>query len=144
MQPYYHIIPIPFSEARAETSDQRNRLGQLGMTPDGRLFRYCNNGGVALATARMIQSELPGVDWDELAVAAAVAANAKIVTVTLGSTGITAADFDEGYINIEDDAGEGYLYALPSVLNGGVAANATVAASGTATITLADVVEALE
>jgi hypothetical protein len=38
----------------------------------------------------------------------------RSVTITNGATTIAANDFNEGYVNVEDDAGEGHLYQIES------------------------------
>ena len=95
-------------------SEKRHPLGTLMALPDGRSYRFANIGGTAIATARVCQSEVPGANFDELVVPAAEAAEETTVEITNGATTIAANLFNEGYINVEDDAGEGHLYKIKS------------------------------
>lgn len=111
------------------TTDQRGHpLGGVMVFADGRRFRYGRAGGVALATGVLCQQTLNSANWDELAVPTARAAGVNQITVTNGATAITADYFKDGFLNIEDDAGEGYLYTIRS--------NDAAAASGVVTIDL--------
>ena len=94
-------------------SDQRHVLGTRLVLQDGRTFRFVENGGTLLVAGNVIQAEAPGSDFDELAIAAA-AAGSESVTVTLGSTAAAADLFAEGYLFVEDDAGESFLYPVRS------------------------------
>ena len=99
----------------ATTAARRYPFGTLLVTQDGRKFRYAENAGTAIAAGRLAQSAIPGANFDEL-VSAAAAVGAKVITVTTGATAISADDFFMGYLNVEDDTGEGHLYHLDSHL----------------------------
>lgn len=88
------------------------RLGQILMLPDGRLFRFGKNGATLAVVGNVYQRALPGANYDELVVQAAAAVGAKSVSITNGVTTITKDQFAEGYLNIEDDAGEGRAYKV--------------------------------
>ena len=47
------------------TSDQRQVLGAEMAFPDGRKFRYVNNGGTAIGEGLVVASEAPSGDHDE-------------------------------------------------------------------------------
>lgn len=89
-------------------------LGSRLVLPDGREFRYVKNGAVAMVAGKLYQRKVPGANYDELAVAVAAAAGDTTIEVTNGATTIAANLFDEGFINIEDDAGEGRAYQIAS------------------------------
>lgn len=110
----------------SDTSDQRGHpLGSLMALADGRRFRYGLASGTAIATASLCQQTLNAADHDLLAVAAAVAIGDRVVTVTNGATtAIAVDDLVDGWIVVEDDAGEGYLYTIKS--NDAAAVDATV------------------
>lgn len=88
-------------------------LGTLLQAQDGRKWRYAENGGTAAVAGSLYQSELPTEAWDELVITA-TATTSRTITVTNSSTAIAADDFVDGYLNVEDDAGEGRLYLLQS------------------------------
>ena len=93
-------------------STKRWPYGTKLILQDGREFRFAEVGAVALTVGVLVQSEVPGANFDALALPAAVSANAKSFDITNGATTIAAGDFDEGFINVEDDAGEGHLYKI--------------------------------
>ena len=95
-------------------SDQRHVLGTRLVLQDGRTFRFVENGGTLLVTGNVIQAEAPGANFDELVVPSAAAIGAETVTVTLGSTAAAVDLFAEGYLFVEDDAGESFLYPVRS------------------------------
>ncbi len=122
------LLPIvaggPGGQFNQDSNQQGHPLGSLMMFADGRRFRYGQATGTAIATASLCQQTLNNANRDELAVAAAVAAGARVITVTNGSAAIAVDDLVDGWVNIEDDAGEGYLYAIKS--NDAAAGGATV------------------
>lgn len=115
-----------YDTASADFPNQRFPLGTLLVQRDGRCFRFAENGGTALVVARLIQGEVPNASWDELLIPTAVALNGKTIVVTNGTAVIVADEFTGGYLNIEDDAGEGYLYLIGSNSSAGNGAAITV------------------
>ena len=83
-------------------------LGTAMELPDGRRYRYTLNGAVAAVPGSLYQGVVPSADNDALAVNTA-ALNAKSLLITLGSTAAAVELFRDGYINVEDDAGEGKI-----------------------------------
>jgi len=111
----------------ADHASQQFDLGQL-MVIEDRLYHYVEMGDTASVAGSVYQSEVPGANFDGLVVAAAVTAGSREVTLTNGATVITADDFIDGYLNIEDEGGatpsEGRAYKIGD--NDGAAASATV------------------
>ena len=101
--------------------------GQLMVLPDGRAFRFGQAGGSTLSPGKLNVAPAVGANFDELVIPAAVAAASRTVTITNGATAIAAGDFADGYLNVEDDAGEGYVYKI---------ASHTVEAAGSAAVTV--------
>ena len=56
-------VPLSQKEVVTPTSTQRAPLGTRGATSDGRIFRYCKNGGTALAKGYLIQAEVGATQW---------------------------------------------------------------------------------
>lgn len=110
----------------SSTTDQRSHpLGSVMVFADGRKFKYGLAEATAIATARLCQQTLNPADWDELVVPTARAIGDRTVTVTNGATtAVTVDTFADGYLNVEDDAGEGYLYTIKS--NGAAATGAAI------------------
>lgn len=101
--------------------------GTKMILPDGREFRFGQAGGSTLGVGKLDVAPAVGANFDNLVIPAAVAAGATDVTITNGATTIAAGDFADGYLNIEDDTGEGYLYKIKSH---------TVEAAGSAAVTV--------
>lgn len=95
-------------------SEQRHPLGTLMCLPDGRSFRFTEIGGSNIATSRLCAHPAQDANFDELAVVAAEAQEEVTVEITNGATTIAANLLDEGYVLVEDDAGEGHLYKIRS------------------------------
>lgn len=131
---YPGILTAPgnakLSETKKTYTNRRWPLGTLLVTQDGRAFRFAENGATALAAGVVVQSEVPGANFDELAVPTARSVGDREVTVTNGATSVTADMFAGGYLNVEDDTGEGTLYLIES--------NSAAGNAGTISITLAE------
>ncbi len=123
------LLPIvagaPGTQFNENTNQQGHPLGSEMVFADGRRYKYALCTSVAIAAARLCAQTLNAADHDDLAVQAAAAAGQKTVTVTNGSTtAIGVDDLKDGYLSIDDDAGEGHLYTIKS--NGAAATGATV------------------
>lgn len=104
-------------EKNRYTEDSRPQIfpGSYGQTPDGRMFRFVKCGGVAIAAGKLVAVEAAAADHAARSVASAASANDTSVTITAGSsTAFTEDEYADGYLNIEDDTGEGYIYKIKS------------------------------
>ena len=116
----------------AESSTKLWEFGTLLHYGD-RVFRYAGIGGVAVTAGKTLQTAAAISTHRDLAVQAAAAAGARTVSVTLGGTNaVTANQYAEGYIHINDVAGQGQLLRIKS--------HAAAAHSTTLTLTLHDAV----
>jgi hypothetical protein len=100
-------------------------LGAKAVARDGREWRYCENGAVALTLALLNQSSVGVAGWQNEAQTNSPSlptAGDKIVTVTLTTTA-TAGDFIDGYLTIRDGTGESNMYLIKDNKTG--VANAT-------------------
>jgi hypothetical protein len=104
------LVHLPNAAMFESTTDKRQRFGQIAISKDGRTFRYGLSGAAAIATARLTQTPVPDANLDELVVPTARSIGDRTVTLTLGATNPNDNDFVDGYLNVEDDTGEGYLY----------------------------------
>lgn len=127
-------LHLPEPDPRAESSVQLFPLGTVLITDDG-VFRYTKNGAGAVTIGKLLQQAVSGADHIiDLAVAAAAAVGATSVTITNGgTTAITADMFKDGYLLINDAAGEGAVYKIKS--------NAAAATGASCVITLVDPIE---
>lgn len=93
------------------SSVQLEELGTPYETNDGRLFVYARAGGTALAVGKInIAAATVATSTDET-IAASGAIGAEYVSVTFGGA-VTADYYKEGYLHINDDTGEGYVYRV--------------------------------
>ena len=100
-------IPDPFSESATKLFPLGSKL-EYG----DRQFRYAhiyNGGGVAAGVT--LENIAATAHHRDLVVAAA-SAGAKSITVTLGGTEATVDYYNEGYIHINDAAGQGQLLKI--------------------------------
>jgi len=89
-------------------------LGQIGVTGDGRKFRYVKAGGTALVVGNVLQSAATDTNYSSMAVQAAVSAGATSIPVTLGGTAVTANQFDGGYLVVSKVTGIGQSFQIKS------------------------------
>lgn len=131
----YIIDIVPGTEKLEQSVQGPNRLGQFGGTHDGRLFRWSQNGSVALSTGRLLQQAVVVSGHGlNLAVAAAAAVGAASVLLTNSTTAITVDQYAGGHLTINDagnDVGDGLIYLIKSH-------PAESTGSGSVRITLAD------
>ena len=123
------IAEIPWGkekEVYTDTFGEREHfLGQLGATPDGRMFRWCFSGGAIGAGERVQTAAATAADDQDLATA--VAAAVGDMTYSLTTAGVIAANlYEDGYLLINDADGEGHLYAIKDHPAAGAAATLVV------------------
>lgn len=109
-----------FGVGTAKTSP----LGTAMYFADGRKFRFGKAAATEIATGKLSQRTLTDANFDELVVPTARAIGATTVTITTGATAVGKDDLVDGWVNVEDDAGEGYLYSVGS--NDAAATTATL------------------
>lgn len=90
----------------------RAKLGTKVQTADGRTYRYAKAGGTALDAGKVTVAAAPVANHTNIEVAAAADAGATTVTVTLGATAAAANLYSEGYMVVNDAAGEGIAYKI--------------------------------
>jgi len=122
-------------EEHQEHQYQRHDLGTLMYIGD-REWRYAQMGGTAGVAGNLYQSEVPTSTWMTVTANVAQAIGSKTISATLGSTNASLEDeFNEGFVGIEDDAGEGFVYQIARAFKAGDA-NAAAAASAVQTVNL--------
>jgi len=98
--------------------------GQLGQTSDGRKFRYCR-AVATLVTGDCYSSSAQDAQFQTMAVPAAVVKGSTTVTVTNGTTAVTANMFDEGYLCVSYGVGIGQSSRIVSHTTGASGASIT-------------------
>jgi len=122
----YEVDVDPF----AQSSTQQYPLGTL-LIEGERAWRYCLNGGVALVPGFTVQSAAiasAGHSMDMVTAAAVV--GALTVTVTPVTANVTANQYKDGYLFVNDLVGEGQCFKIKS--------NPAITAAATGVITLYD------
>jgi len=87
-------------------------LGTPIWTLDGRKYVYAQAGGSNLTLAYLCLAPTTVAYHTNQAVAVAAPAGSYSLSLTLGATAFTAADYLDGWVNINDAAGEGNVYRL--------------------------------
>lgn len=113
-----------------ETQSARGgaRLGQYGATDDGRVYRYGKAGAVALDPGKVMVAAAAVANHVNRTSSAAYSVNASEIAFALGATSAAENLYADGYLNVNDEAGEGVLYKITG--------HAAVASSGTITVQL--------
>ncbi len=83
-----------------------------------RVYRYAKNGLVPLNPGEVVQTAQPNDAHSNMTCAAA-AVGTKTITVTMDQN-VTADEYKDGYIYINDQAGEGFVYDVVSNLGANV------------------------
>src|SRR3990167_10189765 len=92
------------------TQDVVGVLGSRAETADGRVFRAMEVGGVALTRGNLLQGPANEANHINQVVGDAAAVNDMFINVDLGATALTANQYGDGFIVINDAAGEGIAY----------------------------------
>lgn len=109
-------MPLPIYDTSATQAAPFGSEFKLG---SDRVFRYARNGPGALAVGTVLQGSRVDPCHANLACAAAAVGKTSI-TVTLDRAGIITLDqYKQGYIYINDAAGEGYVYEVLTHEHGG-------------------------
>ena len=109
-------VKLGTPDVRAQSSTALFPVGTALIRDDG-VYRYVKNGAVAITCGKLAASPATlHADYDnDLAVAAAAAIGATSVTVTASaSQAITEDLFKDGWLHINNEAGEGCCYKIKS------------------------------
>lgn len=131
-------VSLDQGDLYVETSTKRHKLGQRGITSDGRVFRY-SHAGEALNIGVLLYSRAPN-EWEFATNCPPSTANPAISTtwryITLyttwsaftppSSTGVTKDLYKDGYIYVSQAANAGQMLRIKSNTTGstGTAGNA--------------------
>jgi hypothetical protein len=104
------------------------QVGQLGVTPEGKMFRYALAGGSSLTVGDLLQASANDTQFIAMAVPAtqaiASAGTVQNVQVTNGTTTVTVHQFDGGSVVVDTTPDGGSEYTIvghdnKSVTSGG-------------------------
>ena len=109
------LVNIPWGQEKETTTTRREHpLGAVGMTPDGRCFRWAFSGeAIGAGQLVMLKGAVAIHDMD-LATATGGSVGDTSITVTLGATEATLNQYEDGALYTNDGTGEGQLYAIRS------------------------------
>jgi len=107
-------VPIIYGISPAETeTSPSHQLGAIGITSDGRKFRYARvDASTALVAGTLLQGKAENTSDQALAVAA-TAVGATAVTTTSTVT-VDANEYADGYMIVTTSAGIGTMYQIKS------------------------------
>lgn len=95
-----------------ESETQKAPIGALLALNDGRKFRYCKNGAVALAAGKTLQAVILGTERDDAVNAAAAVSIGSTTVIITAIVTVAADDWAEGFLHIVNDTGEGLQYKI--------------------------------
>jgi len=93
--------------------------GHSLILPDGREFRFTENDGTVEVAGNVYQGAAPIANATNQAVDTARAAGAVVISATLGATAAAIDAYAEGYVFINDAAGEGYAHRIKRAIASG-------------------------
>lgn len=96
------------------TLDPGSSLGDLVDGGNGKKFRLVKAGASALVVGNVIQSAANDTQFNDMAVPAATAAGSRQVTITNGTTSVTANQYDGGSLLVSVTPGLGEEYTIIS------------------------------
>ena len=100
-----------YGDEKVTGTSQIHPYGTRMVLPDGRVCYYGQTDGAQTAGA-ICQSAVGVANHDmDLAVNTA-AAGAKSLSVTVGGTAVTANQYADGYVYVNDGTGEGHIYKI--------------------------------
>lgn len=107
-------VHLGYGQEKVETSSQKQKLGTRAVTPDGRVFYYAENSGTAITSAGQLVDGIAqvGANDGDLATAALAAGSLTVTTTT--SLTVTKDQYKDGYLFINDNAGQGEVYRVKS------------------------------
>ena len=113
--------PDPFSES----STQLFPLGTELKYAD-RIYKYSGIGSAAVTAGKLLQTKVAVGNHRDISVQTAASAGDTSVIVTLGATATTVNQYAEGYLHVNDVAGQGQLLKIKSHSAADASANLTL------------------
>jgi len=127
-------VQISDQDIRTISAEQNGaHLGTVGVTKDGRVYRYAKAGSTELDPGKLTVNADLVANHTNRTVAAAVSTGSLEVGVSIGGTAATENQYAGGYLTINDAAGEGIRYLI--------AGNRKAAGSDTLSVYLAEPVK---
>lgn len=110
------IIQLNYGDEKLQSTTQTHNLGDRAQTPDGRNFRYCFADG-AVTAGKLVQNPAGVAAHDnDVAVQAAAAVGDTSIKLSIVTTNVTADQYKDGILYINDVDGEGQMFRLATHL----------------------------
>ncbi len=88
-------------------------IGERAVTADGRTYRYCLVGAVALVVGNALQARIEDTDHDDVTVRATDAGSTELlITTGSGNGALDANEYAGGFAVIDTTPGLGYTYKI--------------------------------
>ena len=107
-------IHLGYGQEKVETSSQKQKLGTRAVLPDGRVFYYAQNSSAAITTAGQIVDGIAAVAAHDGDLATAALAAGSLTVTTTTSLTTTKDQYADGYLFVNDNAGQGEVYRVKS------------------------------
>lgn len=114
----------------ASSATQMEELGTLRALRDGRKFRYVKADATGLGAGKLCIAPVVAANHINLAMPAAAAIGTTQIALTVGATAVTADQYAEGFLQVNDGTGFGLQYKIDS--------NTACDASGSTVVQLAE------
>ena len=88
-----------------ETGGKAYKVGTMGRTSDGRIFRYALDDGTGINASLLCQSRATDATWDTVVIATSTVTGDTKISVTDQSDTIAKDDLENGYLICETDPG---------------------------------------
>ena len=98
-------------DTKSTEATSSHQLGTIGITADGRVFRYAQAAGVTIAVGKLCIAQDITTNHEDLVVNTASVGDTTL-DITLGGTAVTASEYEEGYVVVTDATGEGEVYKM--------------------------------
>lgn len=121
-----YTVALSNGDEKETTTSKTRKLGTRGMTPDGRVFYWTQNGAGALAAGNVVQSKVsPGssVHVSGLDVVGGGTTGVTTLQVTMATTPITKDQYADGYLTVDVSPGQA-MYRIKSNTSAASAAEA--------------------
>lgn len=107
-------VHLGYGQEKVETSSQKQKLGTRAVLPDGRVFYYAQNSAAAITSAGQLVDGIAAVAAHDGDLATAALAAGSLTVTTTTSLTTTKDQYADGYLFVNDNAGQGEVYRVKS------------------------------
>ena len=107
-------VPIIYGlNPKSTQTTAQHALGTMGVTSDGRMFRYAQNAGVEIGAGLLCVAADITTNHEDMELNT-YAVGDKTLDITLGGTAVVGNEYQEGFVMVVDSAGEGHYHKMKS------------------------------